>query len=93
MMSSPRRTSAATKPDPAHFERAVAVLAENGIAPDQVLHVAQSLYHDMQPARAAGFATCWINRRGLPPPTAEETPDMIFGDLAGLVARRRAEGG
>ena len=52
------------KPSPPHFERA-AVLAEKDIAPGQVLHVAQSLYHDMQPARAIGFATCWINRRGL----------------------------
>ena len=79
------------KPSPPHFERAVALLAERGIAPCQVLHVAQSLYHDMQPARAIGFATCWINRRGLPPPAADAAPDMTFDDMAGLVARHRGE--
>ena len=34
------------KPAPAHFERAKALLADEGIAPGQVLHVAQSLFHD-----------------------------------------------
>ena len=81
------------KPSPPHFEHAVAVLAEKDIAPGQVLHVAQSLYHDMQPARTIGFATCWINRRGLSPPAADEAPDMTFDDMAGLVARHRAESG
>ena len=81
------------KPSPPHFERALALLAERDIAPGQVLHVGQSLHHDMQPARAIGFATCWINRRGLPPPAADEAPDMTFDDMAGLVARHRAETG
>ena len=51
------------KPAPAHFERATALLADEGIAPGEVLHVAQSLFHDVVPGRAAGFATCWIDRR------------------------------
>ena len=32
-------------------------------APEQVLHVAQSLYHDVTPAKALGLATVWVNRR------------------------------
>jgi FMN phosphatase YigB (HAD superfamily) len=30
----------------------------------QILHTAQSLFHDHVPAEAAGIARCWINRRG-----------------------------
>ena len=28
-----------------------------------LLHVAESLYHDVVPARALGIATVWVNRR------------------------------
>ena len=82
------------KPAPAHFERAKALLADEGIAPGQVLHVAQSLFHDVQPGRAAGFATCWIDRRagrpgGATPPVDIE-PDITFHDLAALTAWHRA---
>ena len=83
------------KPAPAHFERAVVLVTERGIAPGQVLHVAQSLYHDIRPARAAGFATCWIDRRagrgGGATPAADEAPDISFADLAALAAWHRAE--
>ena len=85
------------KPAPAHFERAVALLAEHGIMPNQVLHVAQSLYHDIRPARAAGFATCWLDRRagrgGGATPATDDTPDMTFTTLAALAARHRAATG
>lgn len=85
------------KPAPAHFERARTLLAEEGIGPDQVLHVAQSLFHDVQPGRAAGFATCWIDRRagrgGGGTPDVDVTPDVTFTDLASLGAWHRAGGG
>ena len=85
------------KPAPAHFERAAALLAEQGIAPGDVLHVAQSLYHDIEPGRDAGFATCWIDRRagrsGGATPPSDATPDMTFTDLAGLAAWHRAGDG
>ncbi|MDE0048905.1 MAG: HAD-IA family hydrolase [Rhodospirillales bacterium] len=81
------------KPAPAHFERAKALLADEGIAPGEVLHVAQSLFHDVVPGRAAGFSTCWIDRRagrpgGATPPVDVE-PDMTFHDLASLAAWHR----
>jgi len=84
------------KPAPAHFERATALLADEGIAPGQVLHVAQSLFHDVVPGRAAGFGTCWIDRRagrpgGATPPVDVE-PDITFHDLASLAAWHRAGG-
>ena len=82
------------KPAPGHFERATALLGDEGIAPGQVLHVAQSLFHDVVPGRAAGFSTCWIDRRagrpgGATPPVDVE-PDITFHDLASLAAWHRA---
>ncbi len=48
------------KPAPAHFHE---ILSRFGGPKEQVLHVAQSLFHDVAPARALGFTTLWINRR------------------------------
>ena len=83
------------KPAPAHFERAKALLADEGIEPGEVLHVAQSLFHDVVPGRAAGLATCWIDRRAgrgpggaTPPLRWTSVPDIAFTDLAS--ARRLA---
>src|SRR5262249_56244016 len=50
------------KPDPANFEALVAAAADLGVGPGQLLHVAQSLYHDHVPAKQAGLPTVWINR-------------------------------
>ena len=84
------------KPAPPHFDRAKELLAEQGIAPGGVLHVAQSLFHDIKPGRKAGFATCWIDRRagrgGGAAPPSDATPDITFTDLASLAAWHRAGG-
>src|SRR6202162_4058627 len=34
----------------------------------RVLHVGQSIYHDVVPAQALGLATVWVNRPSAPPP-------------------------
>ncbi|WP_011301770.1 haloacid dehalogenase type II [Cupriavidus necator] len=52
----------------------------------QILHVAQSLYHDHVPAQALGLQTVWINRRRGKPgfgavPKAEAVPDAEFDDM------------
>lgn len=75
------------KPAPAHFER---MLERTGAAKAEVLHVAQSLFHDIAPARALGFATVWVNRRagrdgGGATPRAEARADLEVPDLATLV--------
>jgi 2-haloacid dehalogenase len=63
-----------------------------GRPPGEVLHVAQSLFHDVAPARALGLATVWVNRRagrpgsGATPPAAAR-PDLEVPDLATLVER------
>ena len=74
------------KPAPAHWQR---MLERTGATKDRVLHVAQSLFHDIAPARALGFGTVWVNRRagragsGATPPSAVR-PDLEVPDLATL---------
>jgi 2-haloacid dehalogenase len=77
------------KPNPGNFQYAIERL---DVPPEQVLHVAQSLFHDIAPARAAGLTTVWVNRRhdrpgfgATPPATAR--PDLEVPDLATLAER------
>lgn len=74
------------KPAPAHFHE---LLRRLDVTSDRVLHVAQSLYHDVAPAKALGFTCVWVNRRGgdgaggaTPPAVA--APDATVPDLATL---------
>ncbi len=54
------------KPSPRNFEFLLERLRSDlGVAPDEVLHTAQSLFHDHVPARVFGLANCWIDRQGL----------------------------
>lgn len=74
------------KPDPRNFRRA---LERCGGSPERVLHVAQSLFHDIAPAKALGLTTVWVNRRhdrsgfGATPPAAA-APDLEVPDLRTL---------
>jgi len=77
------------KPSLQNFEVA---LQRMGITHDRLLHVAQSIYHDIVPAKSMGLATVWVNRRkdqdgfGATVP-ANETPDLEVPDLKSLVSR------
>jgi 2-haloacid dehalogenase len=59
-----------------------------GASPEQVLHVGQSIYHDVLPAQSMGISTVWVNR----PPRAgigafkraSGQPDLEVPDLAAL---------
>lgn len=51
------------KPDPRNFEYLISELADMGIEKKQILHTAQSPFHDIAPAQAAGLHTVWVNRR------------------------------
>jgi len=54
------------KPSPANFEYLLEHLRSDlGLAANQVLHTAQSLFHDHAPARAFGLANAWIDRQRL----------------------------
>jgi 2-haloacid dehalogenase len=57
----------------------------------RVLHVAQSVYHDIVPAQALGLATVWVNRPSARPgvgavKAAEAKPDLTVSSLAELAA-------
>jgi 2-haloacid dehalogenase len=61
----------------------------------RVLHVGQSIYHDVIPAQALGLATVWVNRPSARPgvgavKAAEATPDLTVTSLAELAAAAAA---
>jgi 2-haloacid dehalogenase len=51
------------KPDLRNFEYLLSRVAEAGIAKAELLHVAQSLFHDHVPANRMNIASAWIDRR------------------------------
>jgi 2-haloacid dehalogenase len=60
-----------------------------GVAPGQWLHVAQSVYHDVIPARSLGISTVWVNRPSTRPGSgavkaATGQPDLEVPDLKTL---------
>jgi 2-haloacid dehalogenase len=86
------------KPDLRNFRHMLAALADTGYDPQNLLHVAQSLFHDHAPAKTLGLATAWIDRRqhapgwGATPPPAEPVGyDFRFPSLEALAAAHRAE--
>ena len=52
----------AYKPRPPHFEALFTSLPELGVDRDGLLHIAQSLYHDHEPAQRYGLPSVWIDR-------------------------------
>lgn len=61
-----------------------------GVPRHNILHVAQSLFHDIAPANKLGLKNVWINRRhnkkgwGATPP-AEAQPDLEVPDLTRIM--------
>ena len=51
------------KPDARNFDYMLTNLATLGVKPSEILHTAESLFHDHKPANAAGLASAWIYRR------------------------------
>jgi putative hydrolase of the HAD superfamily len=51
------------KPDPKFFAFARGRLSRDGHGLHDILHVAQSQYHDIGVARQLGYTVCWIERR------------------------------
>lgn len=74
------------KPSFNNFRRA---LEKMKVSTDRVLHVAQSLHHDIEPARALGIHSVWVNRRHGKPGTgatvrSSAKPDLEVPDLKTL---------
>ena len=51
------------KPSDRNFEYMLGALADLGHGRSDVLHTAESLFHDHVPANRHGLASCWIHRR------------------------------
>ena len=79
------------KPSLDNFRLALRKLA---LSPDRLLHAAQSVYHDVVPARSLGISTVWVNRRSARPGIgavrasaalpSEQQADLEVPDLASL---------
>jgi 2-haloalkanoic acid dehalogenase type II len=87
------------KPSPRNFEALLVEAARLGIPEGKLLHVAQSLFHDHVPAKAAGLPTVWINRRhgkpgsgATPEPETRVTPDWTFPSMAAFADAIETEG-
>lgn len=87
------------KPDPRNFEYLLSAVRRLGHTKGDLLHTAQSLYHDHTPAERAGIARCWINRRGDKGTGSGATKavqnmpklDFEFPTLGAMAAAHRAE--
>jgi len=66
------------KPSPRHWE---VFREQTGAGPSGHVHVAQSLYHDIEPATELGIPCIWINRLGEP---ADLRPAKTLPGLTGL---------
>jgi putative hydrolase of the HAD superfamily len=86
------------KPSPKVFEYVLGKLAPAGVQKKDLLHTAQSQYHDIVPASAVGFATMWIERRhgkggfgATPRPEKLATPTFHAASMTDFVRQVRAE--
>jgi len=85
----------AYKPADNHFRALDTTLPKLGVDRTELLHVAQSLFHDHVPAKREGLPSAWINRRhdrpgwgATPEPTEQWTYNLEFnsvGDFADAV--------
>ncbi len=48
------------KPSLCNFQFAIEKI---GVLPQKILHIAQSVYHDIIPAKVIGLSTVWVNRK------------------------------
>ena len=86
------------KPDLGNFHYMIGALKRSGHAERDILHIAQSLFHDHAPANTVGLRSVWIDRRGggaelgaTPPPPAGVHYDFRFASMAELVEAHRDE--
>jgi 2-haloalkanoic acid dehalogenase type II len=84
------------KPSPRNFEYMLEKLEALGIGKSDILHVAESLFHDHKPANDFGLASCWIHRRhdregfgATMNPGAAPHTDFRFNSMAELAEAHR----
>ena len=86
------------KPDLRNFHTMIDGLQRSGHPAGDILHTAQSLFHDHAPANAVGLRSAWIDRRSgsggsgaTPAPPEGVRWDFRFSSMAELVEAHRAE--
>ena len=86
------------KPDPRNFEYMLENLARLGVRKTDILHTAESMFHDHGPANRMGLASAWIYRRhadqgfgATMSPGAMPKVDFRFDSMADLAKAHRAE--
>ena len=86
------------KPDLRNFRHMIDGLQRSGHPSRDILHTAQSLFHDHAPANAVGLRSVWIDRRAgaagsgaTPSPPEGVHWDFRFASMAELVEAHRAE--
>ncbi|MEO1459518.1 MAG: haloacid dehalogenase type II [Pseudomonadota bacterium] len=86
------------KPSDRNFDYMLEALARRGIGKADILHTAESMFHDHSPANRHGLANCWIYRRhdkdgfgATMNPGDMPRTDFRFDSMADLVAAHRAE--
>jgi 2-haloacid dehalogenase len=77
------------KPSLNNFRSAFARI---GVPQQRILHVAQSLFHDIAPANLLGLSSVWVNRRqnktgSGATPAAQARPDLEVPDLQTLATK------
>ncbi|HEY7625680.1 MAG TPA: HAD family hydrolase, partial [Ilumatobacteraceae bacterium] len=77
------------KPRRGHFDRLFEELEKLGVPRERLVHVAESLFHDHQPAAALGLPSVWIHRRhgkggtgATAEPSSEVSPTWRFTSMA-----------
>lgn len=87
------------KPDPRNFEYMLENLKTLGVGKADILHTAESMFHDHQPANDFGLASCRIWRRhddegfgATMNPGEMPHYDFCFNSMAELVEACKAEG-
>lgn len=88
----------AYKPSDRNFDYMKAQCGDLGIEPHEILHTAESLFHDHVPGNRHGLASCWIYRRHAQPGygatmTPSDMPriDYRFNSMADLVKAHQDE--
>jgi len=86
------------KPSPRNFDYMLSQLNRLGIAKGDILHTAESMFHDHAPANKYGLANCWIYRRhnqegfgATMNPGSMPTTDFTFNSMADMVKAHQAE--
>ena len=86
------------KPSQRNFEYMIDNLDRLGVEKPDILHTAESLFHDHGPANQTGLANCWVYRRhdqegfgATRNPGEMPECDFVFNSMADLVKAHQAE--